>query len=377
MSQWRWDQGRLAYFSYEAVQSLAVVLVTLDGVDTSEDLGRFSPVMRAESGFDFLPLDYGVWRNYARVFKLAMLATEIEGVIYSSTIAKRIADPDDGLTSDEYYSLLAKVHSTPSAIFQNEEVDEPVRYPLLSVVKLILAKSTAAGVIDGLTIEEITSTIEAAGLSGTESFSTFRDVAISGDRVVEGSLGRQAREMIKVISNLSFLEWRGKCLCLTDSYDENVIAYFFDDQDINDGEDAVVVDSVMLGSDIGFVEGQRKLRSHYKMERNRSLIGFYFRNSPNPEICDLCGVDACSMYPWEANLIEVHHKLPLASASRLGVHETTIGDLAGLCPCCHKAVHRFYRQWLSSHSADDFSSVQEAHEVYLVAKELYLDSKKR
>jgi hypothetical protein len=43
---------------------------------------------------------------------------------------------------------------------------------------------------------------------------------------------------------------------------------------------------------------------------------------------------------------------------------TTFDDLVPVCPSCHRAVHRFYDNWLDSNNRKDFISGGEAKSVY-------------
>ena len=63
---WRWDQGRMSYFNFDAIRLLAKASCATD-VRTAN-----RSEMSALTGKDFLPAEYDVpWRNYARVFKLS------------------------------------------------------------------------------------------------------------------------------------------------------------------------------------------------------------------------------------------------------------------------------------------------------------------
>lgn len=77
--RWRWDQGRLPYFQFENICRMANVLCGIDGISlrTREDLLRRP--LETYTELPFAPAHYKVWRNYARVFQCAMLATEIDG----------------------------------------------------------------------------------------------------------------------------------------------------------------------------------------------------------------------------------------------------------------------------------------------------------
>ena len=92
--KWRWDQGRLEYFNYSNIRSMANVLLSLEGIDMEkggEDILRTR--LELETGLPFLPKSYTVWRNYARVFQCAMLATKIEGRLFVTDLCRKLQQP--------------------------------------------------------------------------------------------------------------------------------------------------------------------------------------------------------------------------------------------------------------------------------------------
>ena len=66
-------------------------------------------------------------------------------------------------------------------------------------------------------------------------------------------------------------------------------------------------------------------------------------------------------------MIDLHHLLPLSSVIKITNEGTTLEDLVGLCPSCHRAIHTYYRRWLKANNLEDFRSKKEAMEVYLEA----------
>jgi len=74
-------------------------------------------------------------------------------------------------------------------------------------------------------------------------------------------------------------------------------------------------------------------------------------------------------YPWTDNLLEIHHLLPLSSAITITGEGTSLEDIVGLCPNCHRSVHIFYRRWFEENLVNDFSSKNQAREVYQSATE--------
>ena len=124
--------------------------------------------------------------------------------------------------------------------------------------------------------------------------------------------------------------------------------------------------------DITFVEGKKIRVSHIRTERNRNVVDYYFRNIGNPSLCDVCNVEVKDRYPWVKNLIEVHHILPLASPIQVEQDGTSIKDLVGLCPNCHRATHAYYRSYLREYNINDFESNDHAKEVYGMVKSTYI-----
>ena len=78
----------------------------------------------------------------------------------------------------------------------------------------------------------------------------------------------------------------------------------------------------------------------------------------------MCYVDTAIRYPWADHVIELHHLLPLASPVRVGNQTTSLKDLVGLCPSCHRATHKFYSKWFKENKVKDFASHEQAINVY-------------
>ena len=89
------------------------------------------------------------------------------------------------------------------------------------------------------------------------------------------------------------------------------------------------------------VEGRILFRQHRARERNPALV----KRKKVAEMrrhgrlaCEVCGFDFAATYgELGEGFIECHHKLPLATA---GTRTTQIGDLALVCPNCHRMLHR-------------------------------------
>jgi len=89
-------------------------------------------------------------------------------------------------------------------------------------------------------------------------------------------------------------------------------------------------------------EGERRLVSHLKRERNRAVVEAKKAaalSSTGGLSCEVCGFDFASTYgSLGEGFCEVHHLSPL-SASDESV-TTTLADLAVLCSNCHRIIHR-------------------------------------
>ncbi len=96
--RWRWDQGRLEYFRFDNVVRIAETLTKLDGapLNVGEDPLR-GPLVE-HTGLEFKPGHYRVWRNYARVFRCALLATVVDHRLAVTSLCRKLADPSSGVT---------------------------------------------------------------------------------------------------------------------------------------------------------------------------------------------------------------------------------------------------------------------------------------
>ena len=99
-----------------------------------------------------------------------------------------------------------------------------------------------------------------------------------------------------------------------------------------------------------FPEGRTATYVHKKRERNpklrKKLIAA--RTAANRLFCDICGLDSPSPDQKLAEAaFEAHHIVPLSSK---GESTTKLGDLALLCACCHRMLHRaisLEKRWIS------------------------------
>jgi predicted HNH restriction endonuclease len=199
---------------------------------------------------------------------------------------------------------------------------------------------------------------------------------------------RQTRELVRFVSQFSFLKWNNPSLYLEVTNKEEVfqIEKLLTPQ-VNTRLSDVGAEVLNLGSDFQgtalsdltisqinvidteFTEGSKTRVTHLRTERSAKLKDFYFSNTSNPNICDMCSMDTEKRYPWANRIIELHHLLPLCSPVRVDSVKTSIKDIVGVCPSCHRATHKFYGKWLKTSGFKDFQNYDEARYVYNKAKQ--------
>lgn len=404
MTRWRWDQGRLDYFSVESLRKIASVFIELDGL---EDGDRTTDVLREPlvdaTGLPFSPDSYKVWRNYARVIKLGMIASRVNGFYRCTEIAKSLVSGEMAADSDSYLVTIAKRTFYPSPAFEGYTPLVERTYPMLAIIKLLLTERFSVG---GISSKEVCSFLAGNNVSGLESFEFYSSLTETSRRPLGDEL-RQINEMMKVMSQISFLFWdHGRllfdsgfssvekakfyellipdavCHELPEESDLAILALgkltnetysssdFVDSLDFEDSSEDEVIPHSAEGEEI-YQEGRRKLVNHLRIERNSKLREHFLSSTPEPDKCDMCLRSSRTQYPWVVSLIEVHHKLPLSSAVRVQGNSTSLEDLVGLCPSCHKAVHQYYRHFLREKGTSDFSTREEAFEVYELVRNLY------
>src|SRR6266487_2985792 len=103
---WKWDQGRLSYFSYDNIVRIAIGLSQLEGIDLKSESDPLRNILTEITPLPFLPTHYKVWRNYKRVFETCLLATRVNDRLALTDICKILsAITDDKLGPDEYLSI--------------------------------------------------------------------------------------------------------------------------------------------------------------------------------------------------------------------------------------------------------------------------------
>lgn len=387
---WKWDQGRMQYFQYDSLRTMANFIVNYDLKNTDPQF------IRNTTELDFsAPETHSPWRNYSRIFKLCLLVSEENGIAIPTDVA-RILSRSGMVTCDEYLHFLVEATTDPSPALSNwGEVggNISVRSPLCFSLKYILAK--IAGLNEYITpINEIIGAYVYSGFNGDESDTEF--LGLMGSRSQYAELisrgdPRQARESIKFISQISYLYNTGRdivaSLSQEDAHDifhsinpitglrnpngnleiQRLASFFRDGSEHDFFEYKGTILSDVLES--GFNEGSKVKKTHIIIERNSKLRNLYFKEYPSA-ICNSCQLDTNKKYPWVNRVLDLHHILPLSSGTRVDSRTgTMLDDLTPICPTCHRAIHRYYDDYLKSEDKKDFNNRSEAQAIYIQAKQ--------
>ncbi len=387
-TKWRWDQGRLEYFEFDNIRSIARTLVQLDGAelnDSGDDPLR-APLM-AGTG---LPFKAGgthkVWRNFGRVFGCAFLAADYSGRLNVTNACRALALP--GTDVDEYLSLVIPNFYFPFPAFKGYSTEAPRIFPFCAVLKFLLAAFDGPSEAS-ICLDDIFSLIIGNGCTGLESLAHYSGLKPTG-HVPPEAHRRQVREMLIFVSQSSFLKWYGDRLYLDilpgdlESYGAflPIVSPIMKERDpdrkreLLDLGERMKVGSPLFAAttrrqpaDVVFTEGKKVRATHLRTERSPQLRNLFFSRVEPPYLCHICGLDAKRVYPWTDNILEVHHLLPLCSGVTVSGDGTSLDDVVGLCPNCHKSIHTYYKIWLNDRGREDFSSRQEAKMVYSEAKD--------
>ena len=381
---WHWDQGRLAYFQFDALRQIA-------GFVRANDFKTANRIqLLTETGLTFqAPPTHSPWRNYSRILKLCLLVSEINGVAQSTPVANVLSQAGT-VTCDEYLHFLASAFTEPSPALEDWRPDAEFRYPLLFSLKYLLGKA-AIGQGSITSLDEIIGAYRMSGFDGSEDDEQFISIIRSDSsyenagKSVPDALRRQSRESLKVISQISYLHIRNGEIFLTLNPEDALnifkdlfeisgtraadreseirrLAALFKDGSTNITFDYpnTIVEEVV---ESGFREGSKVKKTHVTIERNTRLRKEFFRARPTAT-CDVCTLDTAKTYPWTERIIDLHHLLPLSSGTRVEANGTTFDDLVPVCPNCHRAIHRFYDVWLDGNNKKDFKDTKEARAVY-------------
>ena len=385
---WHWDQGRLAYFQFDALRQIAKFVRGHDFKTADR------PSLLAATGLQFsAPPTHSPWRNYSRVLKLCLLVSEVDGRAQATSVAGLLSEPGS-TTCDEYLHFLARAFTEPAPALEDWRPDTQFRYPLLFALKYLLTKAAIADA-PVATFDEIIGAYRASGFDGDENDEQFIAAIGAGASYEDTSRGapenlrRQARESLQVIAQISYLHVRGNLVMVSlnredaqamfqdlapiigpRAHDREAeifrLAALFEDgsTDISFDYPNTIINEIV---ESGFREGSKVKKTHITIERNASLRREFFAARPT-SICDVCELDTASTYPWTERVMDLHHLLPLSSGTRVEAHGTTFDDLVPVCPSCHRAIHRFYDGWLVDNHRRDFRNGEEAHHVYQIMK---------
>ena len=383
MTVWRFDQGRLDYFQFDEIRRIAHALAEIDGIDKptiEKDILR--EVLATHSGRPFAPVNYTVWRNYKRVFGCLLLATDITGKIICTDLCKILAADAGDIDIDDYLRHFSINFYYPSPIFEGYNVNDKQVFPVLAIVKFLISEFLLRNK-PIITTDDIANYLIANDVTGLEPLVFYANLQ---PKQFQGDF-RQTRELIRFTSQFSFLKWSNPNLYLevTDKEEALQILDLLEPQ-ITARQAVAGAELLRLGSnfqgtalgnltisqvnviDTEFTEGSKIRVTHLRTERSAKLKEFYFANTDNPHICDMCVMDTLHRYPWVDRIIELHHLLPLSSPVRVETGKTSLKDIAGVCPSCHRATHKFYSKWLKGNDLKDFRNYEEARHIYQEAK---------
>ena len=386
--RWRWDQGRLGYFQYANLVLTAKVLSGLVGtvINPRDGTDPLRQPLERYTGLPFSPAHYKVWRNYARVFQCAMLATSINGRLFVTDICKLLLLPPSEFSSDQYFNLLFSRFSYPFAPFEDYNVTHAQVFPFLAIMKLAMSRGK-----QGVSLEDVFAYVVGNNCTGLEDVGNYGRLPRSR-RVPIGDERRQVREMMCIMGQATYMKWFSGRLYVDaincQSILNSIVPFIRIKRCQNPAEEFCHVTCIDRQLDLGTLdvgadfafdhfpvdfaasEGGRTFKTHGRIERSPMVRRMYFRVHPRL-ICDACRMDTRHKYPWigNRNILELHHVLPLSATLNVNGTTTRLDDLVPLCPSCHKSVHIFYKVELDRLGIDDFNSKGMAHEVYNRAKE--------
>ena len=382
---WRWDQGRLLYFQFDVLRNIAKSLVKFDGVDISKCEKLFRETLVKETGMPFLPNHYTVKRNYSRVFQCSFLAIFSGNRLIVTDICRDLANANGNIKSvDDYLFNYICRFRFPFPAFDNYDTVQQRIYPFCAIMKLLIAQREN-GLEPKLSLDDIFKYIIGNSCTGFEDIEYYKRI-LPVHYDYTDTERRQLREMVIFISQLSVLKVYDGYLFLdeiSESAKNEMLAKFLQPENRAPKPDRVeeFLEMTSLGhkiivptfevfasdpSDIEFIEGNRKRVEHFRVERSGRLRKYYRQVNPQP-VCCACGADMSQRYPWTEYMLDIHHLLPLSSTVAISTRGTSLNDIVGLCPSCHRAIHVYYRYWLKKNNQADFISKQEAHDVFIQA----------
>lgn len=356
-------------------------LSALDGLalNTKDDFLR-QPLENA-TGLPFSPNHYKVWRNYARVFQCAMIATQVSGRLVVTELCRNLAS-DTPLSPDEYLNFVFTHFQYPYPAFDNYDNATKPTFPFVAVIKYLVANHKHSASLD-----DIFQYVLGNDCTGMEEIAFYRTLQQTS-RKPNGDEQRQVRELLVFMGQASYIRWFDKHLYLdTNDFDAVISATVpcFNGERLADASmeflrlsslkqyatssslDIELRDRSV--SEFAVKEGRKAFASHQKIERSPLARYRYFKLHPTL-VCDACALHPIDRYPWlhDTNILELHHILPLSATLNSNGTTTTLDDLKPLCPTCHRSIHAFYKQKLAEWELPDFSSRKMANDVYELAK---------
>lgn len=397
---WQWEQGRLEYFQFENLRLMSGVLLRKEGMllsSANEDAELRE--LAGEVGIRFHPEGYTVWRNYARVYKAALLATSVPaggGTLTCTKICRDLAKGNIG-TADDYLTLVMRSFYLNGPVFHASSY-RPGQlriFPFCSALRLLIAKAAQGDSPPCLSPGDIKNHLFSRNITGDEDWHFFQQLDARNIPWVNQYQQRQVREMLIFAGQCSFLKWDGKCLCLdmpAGASTDNMKSLFAKMAPIKNTQKKTAHEEILqMGTRggafeivlppkteliiageplISVKEGIRRAVNHIIVERSPKLRSMFFGHNP-AAVCDITLNPKNCGFPWSGNLLEIHHITPLSSSVRAEREGTSMNDLVALTPTAHKAVHEYYRQWLQKRKRKDFVSREEARHVYDAAKDEY------
>jgi len=382
---WRWDQGRLLYFQFDVLKSIALVLVKFDGVNITDCEDIFRKTLTNETGMPFAPKHYTVLRNYKRVFECAFLSTVSDNRLLVSDFCRELAKNDSEFNNiDDFLLNYINRFRFPFPAFDGYNSTDKRVYPFCAIIKYLIALKQK-NMPSSVSLDDIFNLILANNCTGYEDLAFYKRL-LPQPHSINDTEKRQLREMVIFVSQLSILKVYNGRLWLdvvNQNLIEELVNKFLVPIEILPKENRIeefmsltkLSRSIALPTievfasditDMEFIEGKRKRVEHFRVDRS-SLLRKYYREINCQPICNMCQTDISVKYPWTDYMLDIHHLLPLSSGLAITTKGTSLQDIVGLCPSCHRSIHIYYTKWLKKNGQDDFNSRAEAMDVYLSA----------
>ncbi len=271
-------------------------------------------------------------------------------------------------------------------MFEDYDRESRQTFPMAATLKYLLVSAERSKPF--VAVEEVADYLVGNRVTGREPLSFYRSLKPSG-HVLRGDQLRQLRELLIFLSQATFLKWdRPRLFLDADGLNPEFQAQLLllaspdmrprradkAEEILNMGQlEGVSVQQITWArieeSDDQFIEGHKVRSFHLRSERSSRLREIFLARSPNPSTCNMCEMDTRAKYPWTGTLLEIHHLLPLGSPLYVDSRMTSLRDLVGVCPTCHRATHLYYKRWLRDSGQRDFVSKEQAHRVYKEARE--------